>query len=168
MKKANYFTFAIILFVLTSCGYQPGVSEAFAKYRFKDGVTTVTIPGWAISAIAGFADIEESEQEILESIDLVRVIAIEDKALNEKTNLHNEFYEKIDKKGKFEELLVVREESESVTIFGRMEEDIIREMLILVGGDDNAIVYIKGEISPSLLNGKIDLTNPDDLLSLKF
>lgn len=167
MKKLSFLLFAVIL-VFASCSYEPGVSEAYTKYRFKDGVTTVTVPGWAIGLAAGFADLEESEQEILESIDLVKVLAIEDDDLNARTNLHKEFYAEINKKGTYEELLVVRNESESVTIFGRMDEDVIREMVILVGGDDNAMVYIKGEISPDLLNGKINLTNPKDLLSLKF
>jgi hypothetical protein len=167
MKKLSIL-FVAILLVSTSCSYTPGVSEAFTKYRFKDGVTTVTVPGWALNLAAGFADLEESEQEILESIDLVKVIAIDDDDLNARTNLHKEFYEKINKKGNYEELLVVREKSESITIFGRMDKDIIHEMLILVGGDDNAMVYIQGEISPDLLNGKIDLTKPDKLLSFNF
>ncbi len=167
MKKLSIL-FVAILLVFTSCSYTPGVSEAFTKYRFKDGVTTVTVPGWALNLAAGFADLEESEQEILESIDLVKVIAIDDDDLNARTNLHKEFYEKINKKGNYEELLVVREKSESITIFGRMDKDIIHEMLILVGGDDNAMVYIQGEISPDLLNGKIDLTKPDKLLSFNF
>lgn len=167
MRKLSFLLFAILL-VFTSCSYEPGVSEAFTKYRFKEGVTTVTVPGWAIGLAAGFADIEESEQEILESIDLVKVIAIEDDDLNARTNLHKEFYAEINKKGNYEELLVVRDESESVTIFGRMDEDIIKEMVILVGGDDNALIYIKGEISPDLLNGKIDLTNPEKFLSFNF
>lgn len=167
MRKLSLLLLAIFL-VFSSCSYEVGVSEAYTKYRFKDGVTTVTVPGWVLGLAAGFADLDDSEQEILESIDLVKVIAIDDDDLNARTNLHKEFYEKINKKGNYEELLVVREKSESVTIFGRMDENIIREMVILVGGDDNAMVYIKGEISPNLLNGKIDLTNPEKLLSFNF
>lgn len=167
MKKIALLLFSFLL-IFASCSYEPGVSEAYSKYRFKEGVTTITVPGWAINLAAGFADLEESEREILESIDLVKVIAVEDADLNARTNLHDEFYAEINKKGDYEELLVVREESESVTIFGRMDKDVIREMVILVGGDDNAMVYVKGEISPDLLNGKIDLTNPGKLLSFKF
>lgn len=64
--------------------------------------------------------------------------------------------------------MVVRNENESVTVFGVMEDNIITEMLILVGGDDNALVYVKGEISPDLLNDKVNLANPDKLFSLNF
>jgi hypothetical protein len=168
MKKFAFLIVALIV-VLASCSYEPGVSEAYNKYRFKDGVVTVSVPGWVIHLAAGFADLEESERELLESIDRVKVIAVDDAELNQRINLHEEFYQRIhDKKG-YEELLVVRDGDESVTIFGIMDdESVIREMLILVGGDDNALVYIKGEIRPEILNDKIDLTNPDRFLSLNF
>lgn len=156
----------IVLF--SSCSYEAGISEAFTKYRFKDGVTTVTVPGWAISLAAGFGDLEEADRELLECIDKVRVLAIDDNDLNAKTDLHKEFYAHINKNKNYEELLVVRDNSESVTIFGRMDDTVIEEMVILVGGDDNALIYVKGEIRPELLNDRIDLTNPDKFLSMKF
>lgn len=49
-----------------------------------------------------------------------------------------------------------------------MDEDVIKEMVILVGGDDNAMIYVKGEIRPELLNDRIDLANPDKFLSMKL
>ncbi|MCY1722363.1 DUF4252 domain-containing protein [Prolixibacteraceae bacterium Z1-6] len=157
-----------ILFVFTSCSYEPGVSEAFTKYRFKDGVTTVTVPGWVISLAAGIGDLDESEREILDCIDKVKVISIDNDDLNSRTNLHEEFYEQINRNKAYEELLVVREEDESVTVFGRMDESVIKEMVILVGGEDNAMIYIKGEISPELINKNINFSHPDKLLSFDF
>jgi len=167
MKQFTFLLIAILL-VLTSCSYEPGVSEAFAKYRFKDGVTTVTVPGWVIGLASSIGDLEEAERELLDGIDKVRVIAIEDADLNAKTNLHKEFYKRINKKGDYEELLVVREENESVTIFGRMDEDVIKEMVILVGGDDNVLVYLKGEFNPELLKDKVNLRDTDKFLSFNF
>lgn len=166
MKQIGLFLVGIAL-LFSSCSYEAGVSEAFTKYRFKDGVTTVTVPGWVLGLAANFGDLDETEQEILESIDKVRVLAIEDNNLNAKTNLHEEFYEQISKKN-YEELLVVRDENESVTIFGEMDENVIKEMIVLVGGDDNAMIYIKGEIRPELLNNKFDITDPDKFLSFDF
>lgn len=54
-------------------------------------MTTIKVPSWAISLAAGFGDLEESERELLESIDKVHVLAIEDNDLNAKNNLHKEF-----------------------------------------------------------------------------
>lgn len=157
-----------ILFALASCSYKPGVSEACTKYRFKDDVTVLTVPGWVIHLAANFADLEDSEREILESIDKVKILSIDNDDLNARIDLHQEFYDLINENGDYEELLLVREDSESVTILGRMDESVLKEMVILVGGDDNALIYVKGELKPELLNGKIDLTDRDKLLSLNF
>ncbi|WP_321373819.1 DUF4252 domain-containing protein [uncultured Draconibacterium sp.] len=154
------------LFLMTSCVYESGVSEAYTKYRFKDGVTTVSVPGWVIHLAAGIGDLEDSERDLLESIDRVKVIAVDDDNLNAHIDLHEEFYKKISEKKDYEQLLVVREEDQNVTIFGRMDESVIEEMVILVGGDDNALIYVKGEIRPEILNDHINLSNPDKFLSL--
>ncbi len=168
MRK-HILTVLVLALVLASCSDSSEVSEAYSKYRLKDGVTTVSVPGWLIHLAAGIADFEESEKELLESIDRVKVIAVDDPELNAEINLHEEFYSKIRENNNYEELLVVRDDHESVTIFGIIDEKVIKEMLILVGGsDDNALVYIKGNISPDILNDQIDLSEPDRFLSLKF
>ncbi len=167
MKKV-VLILAAFLFVLVSCSYEPGVSEAYTKYRLKDGVTTITVPGWLIHLAAGIGDLDDTERELLESIDKVKVIAVDDADLNDRINLHEEYYDRISRNEKYEELMVVRENDESVTIFGVMDDNVITEMLILVGGDDNAMVYVKGEIRPDILNDKIDLSEPDKLFSVNF
>jgi len=151
MKKLFLF-FIASLFILTSCEDNSGVSKAFLKYSYRDGVTSITIPGWAIGLASTFGDLDEEERELLDNIDKVKVLTIEDNDLNARVNLHEEFYSKINSDNSFEELLVVREDGENITIFGKMDENVIREMIILVGGNDNTMVYLKGEIKPEQIN----------------
>ena len=158
----------VILFIFSSCEYNPGVSEAFTKYRFKDGVTTITIPGWVIGLAANFGDLEDDEQELLQSIDKVRILVVEDEDLNGKINLNNEFSSKINRNGDYEKLLTVHDENEDVTIFGKMDEDVITEMVVLVGGDDNALIYVRGELDPKMLKENFQLSDKDKLLGMKF
>ena len=158
----------VILVIFSSCEYNPGVSEAFTKYRFKDGVTTITIPGWVIGLAANFGDLEDDEQELLQSIDKVRILVVEDEELNGKINLNNEFSSKINRNGDYEELLTVHDENEDVTIFGKMDEDVITEMVVLVGGDDNALIYVRGELDPKMLKENFQLSDKDKLLGMKF
>jgi len=167
MKRIFLILIAAALF-LVSCDDNPGVSKAFSKYGHERGVTSITVPGWVIGIAAKFGDLDEDERELLYSIDKVKVLSIEDNSLNSHINLHQEFYTKINVKHDFEELLTVNNQNENVTIFGKMDGEVIREMVILVGGDDNALVYLKGEIKPELLDNKINLSNPDRLLSLDF
>jgi len=157
----------LFLFLFTSCEYDTGVSEAFTKYRFKDGVTTITVPGWLIHSAAMWGDLEREERDLLRSIDKVKVLTIEDEELNARSNLHKEFYETVRERGDLEELLVVRDGNEQVTIFGKGDEDSIKEMLILVGGDDNAIIYLKGRLKPELIANFMDENSQNGFLSLR-
>jgi hypothetical protein len=158
----------ISTFIFTSCNYEPGVTEAFAKYKFKDGVTTVSVPGWLIGMASKFSDLSRDEREILESIDKIKVLVVDDNSLNARINLHQEFYNRMNRKGDYEELLVVRDNEDNVTVFGKMNEDVIEEMVILVGGSDNMMVYLKGEIKPEMINNAINLKDPDTFVSLNF
>ena len=83
-------------------------------------------------------------------------------------DLHNEFYSQIRENNHFEELLTVRNDNENVTVFGAMDDNVIKEMLVLVGGDDNALIYVRGEISPELINEQIDFSHPDKFMSFNF
>lgn len=167
MKTKLFFTIAV-LFLFASCEYNPGVSEAFTKYRFKEGVTTITIPGWVIGMAARFGDIDDDERDLLDCIDKVRVLVVEDEELNARINLHKEFSTKINRNNDFEELMTVNDDNENITVFGKMDKNVISEMVVLVGGEDNALIYVKGEIDPKLINDKIKITDKDLLLGFNF
>jgi len=167
MKTISLLALAIML-LFTSCEYNPGVSEAFTKYRFKEGVTTITVPGWVIGLAANLGDIEKNERELLQSIDKVRLLVVEDNDLNAKINLHKEFSTKINRNNDYEELMAVTDENENITIFGKMNENVITEMVVLVGGDDNALIYVKGEIDPKMINDIIKTSDKDRLFSFNF
>ncbi len=166
--KTIYLILLVTLFLFSSCEYNPGVSEAFTKYRFKDGITTITIPGWVIGLAANFGDIDSDERELLHSIDKVRVLVVEDEELNSSINLHREFNTKINRNKDYEELMSVTDDNESITIFGKMDEEVITEMVVLVVGDDNALIYVRGEIDPKILKDNIQLSDKDKLLGMKF
>ncbi len=167
MKRIFLILTAFTLF-LVSCNDNPGVSGAFSKYGHERGVTSITVPGWVIGMAAKFGDLDKDERELLNSIDKVKVLSVENNSFNSGINLHREFYNKINVNGDFEELLTVNNQNENVTVFGKMKGNVICEMVILVGGDDNVLVYLKGEIKPELLDNKINMSNPNRLLSLDF
>jgi hypothetical protein len=147
MKKLIFFPM-FLLVIFSSCEYDRGVSEAYMKYRFHEGVTTITVPGWAIRLASRLGEMEKEERELLQSIDKVRILTIENNDLNARVNLHKEFYRKIRENNELEELMAVRNDGDQVTIFGKTDEDVIHELIILVGGNDNALIHIKGRLKP--------------------
>lgn len=167
MKRLLYILVASV-FIFTACDTNPGVSKAFAKYSHHKGVTSITVPGWVISIGSEFADLSDEEKDLLNCIDKVKVLAVENDDLNARINLHEEFHAEINKDKEYEELLSIQDKHENVTVFGKMDEDVIREMVVLVGGDDNVMIYVKGEIRPEDINDNIDLSNPNKYLSMNF
>ena len=91
--------------------------------------------------------------------------AVENDDLNARINLHDEFNEKINRNSDFEELMTVRSDDEQVTIFGNVNNDVISEMVVLVGGSENVLVYIRGEIDPDLINRTVNLSDSHNLLT---
>ena len=153
--------------IVSSCTYNEGVSKAFSKYRNENGIIAITVPGFAIRIASLIADLDEREEELLASIDRVKVLAVDDDRINASVNFHEEFAELI-QQNEYEELLVVKSDDQSATIVGKItKEGIIKEMVVLVGGDDNALVYIKGSIRPELLNDYINESDHEELLSFK-
>ncbi|MFW5831314.1 MAG: DUF4252 domain-containing protein [Prolixibacteraceae bacterium] len=167
MKKAAV-VLIVFIFIFTSCEENSGMSNAFMKYSWKSGVTYITVPGWMIGLASTFGDLGDEEQELLSSIDKVKIMTIEDHDLNARVNLHEEFYSKINSDKAFEELLIVRDGNENVTIFGKMDKTVIREMIILVGGDDNALVYLKGKIKPEVINDLVRKNSKDKFFTYDY
>lgn len=169
MKKLSLL-FLIITFAFVSCTDNSAVNTAFIKYGHKKGVTSITVPGFVVRLAARIGDLDDEERELLSSIDRVKVLSVEDRYLNEEINLHAEFYNNMNKDGRYEELLHVMNSDENVTVFGKMGDDgeVIREMIVLVGGDDNALIYLKGHFKASMLDKHINFSNPGDFLSFDF
>lgn len=156
---------AVLILILTSCTYDNGVSEAFSRYRHEDGVTSITVPGWLIGIAAGMGDLEKEERALLRSISKVRVLTIDDQDMTRKHNFHKEFYLAIAENPGMEELLVVHNDNDQVTIFGKGTEKAFDELLILVGGSSNAIVHIKGKLKPEMLSDIMNKGSVNGFLS---
>jgi hypothetical protein len=159
MKHLSFLILGLIFF-FASCQNEKPVAMAFAKYSSHDGVTSITVPGFLISLASKISSIPEEERELLQGMSKVKILTIDNPELNRKVNFHEEFYAMLSK-GKYEELLRISDPGNDVTIMGIMDDDFtIREMVILVGGDDNAMIYVKGKLHPEMIN-KLAFNSPD-------
>ena len=156
-KLAILFTLLMPLFAMAQ---KSPVDKLFQKYANKEGLTTVNISG----ALLGFASKMDSgpEANLLSGLDGVRILAVDDDDLNKSLD----FYKELEADGFFknhdyEVLMEVTEKDEVVRFFARdAGGGKFSELLLVVGGDDNALISIRGLIDPeniSKITGALDI-----------
>ena len=152
MKKLLILLIALI--PLMGMAQKSPIDKLFEKYANKDGLTTVNISG----ALLGFASKMDSgpEADLLSDLEGVRILAVDDDDLNQELD----FYKELEKDGFFKDhdyevLMEVTEKDEVVRFFARETNGgKFSELLLVVGGDDNALISIRGIIDPENI-GKI-------------
>ena len=132
------------------------VDKLFEKYANKKGFTTVNISGKLLGFAAQVDTGDEEISEMLSGLSGIRVLTVEDDELNK--NL--DFYKELEKEGffknnDFEVLMEVTEDDEVVRFLAKdAGNGKISDLLLVVGGDDNALISISGIIDPENI-GKI-------------
>ena len=160
VMRKYYILFIASLFLFLSCSTNRTINKAFNKYGDQPGVTTISLPGWVIKLGAKLADMSPEERQLIKSIDKIKVLTIEDPELNNQVNLHDEFYHKITGNKNYHNLVMVNDKKEKVSVLGNIDDDeTIRELIVLVGGEENTIVYLKGDLKLENVNGIIDMTS---------
>jgi hypothetical protein len=152
----NLFLLLAFFVPLTLFSQKDPVDKLFEKYGNQEGFTTVNISG----KLLGFASESEGEKddvlEMLSNLEAIRILTVEDEELNKDMD----FYKELEGSGFFkneayEVLMEVTEKDEVVRFLGKEGSDnMFSELLLVVGGDDNVLISIRGLIDPSNI-GKI-------------
>ena len=138
----------LLLFVLTasiSVAYgQKSIDALFTKYAGHDGFTTVTINGNLLKLISSF-DENEDDNSLPANVTEIRILAQED----DDPGVEN-FYDLAMKDlnlDQYEEFMRVNESDQDVRMLVRAEGRKFKEFLLIAGGEDNALIQIKGEMT---------------------
>jgi len=138
------------------------IDKLFNKYANKDGFSTVNISGKLLSFASKLDDSKSNEAAMLEKISGIRILSVEDKDLNKGLNFYKELEaDGFFKNNNYESLMEVTEKNEVVRFYGRSgEKGKLSELLLVVGGEDNTLISIRGVISPEdigKITGSLDL-----------
>lgn len=165
MKKLSLITIALImpLFIFAQ---QSAVDKLFEKYGGKDGFTTVSINKGMFEMLKDM-DPEDEDLKALAKIESVKVLAVEDEEMIKGVNFYDEIMKSLNVE-EYEELVTVKQSDQDVKILVKQTGNIIQELLIVVGGEDNALVYIKGNIQLKDLSGLSDGFSMDGLEALEL
>jgi len=130
------------------------VDKLFEKYANQKGMTTVNISGKLLGIASQIETGDDATAELLSSLNGIRVLSVEDGELNKKLD----FYAELEKDGffknnDFEVLMEVTEDDEVVRFLAKdAGNGKISDLLLVVGGDDNALISISGLIDPASIS----------------
>jgi hypothetical protein len=132
-----------------SIAAQDEVDKLFDKYSGKDGFTTVNISGKMLGFVAQFEQDNHDAKDMMEQLSGIKILSVDDEALNHSLDFFEElgrqnFFKKIE--GEYEMVMDIKESSQVVKFYLKKSKGgKVGELLMIVGGDSNAIISIRGD-----------------------
>ena len=146
MKKVVLFIL-VVAFPAFMMAQNSAVDKLFAKYKGKKGVTTVSVSPELFQMINAMGIEEIEDQEFpMDKIASVKILTIEDEEGYEDVNFYNEIKKDLDVDD-FAEVMTVDDGGEVVRMWMKLNKNTVSEFLLIVGGDDNVLIYITGDFN---------------------
>jgi hypothetical protein len=141
----------LLLFVVLSITYsfvygQKSIDALFEKYAGKEGFTTVTINGSLLKLARCFDnDNDQDDDHLPAKITELRILTQD----NDSIKVEN-FYDKVMADinlNDYEEFMRVKDTDQDLRMLVRIDGRKFKEFLLIAGGEDNAVIQIKGELT---------------------
>lgn len=152
------------------------IDRVFDKYSGMEGFTTVYISKYMFTMFSNLEGVEDDDmkevQDVFGKLDGIKILAVDDpEALGKGINFYDEIMKDLPR-NQYEELMVVKDSDSDVVFLAREEDGVIRELLLIVGGegDDNALIAITGEIDLNTiakLSKTMDIEGMEELENLE-
>jgi hypothetical protein len=135
----------IVLTITATLLYgQKSIDDLFERYAGKDGFTTVTINGNLLKLARCLGD-TDNENSIPVNITEIRILAQEDKSMKV-DNFYDMVINDIDLKN-YDEFMRVKKSDQNLRMLVRSEGSKLKEFLLIAGGESNALIQIKGNMT---------------------
>ena len=148
MKKISVIL-ALLLFAIPFYAQNKAIHELFDKYSDKEGFTSVNINGGLLT-LATWMEDDKDAKDMLKDLNHVRILTMEDHSTTN-VNFYKELIASIPVKD-YQELMTVKEKDQDVKFLVKQSDGYINELLMIVGGKDNALISITGKINPKNLS----------------
>ncbi len=130
-------------------------------YRGEEDVLTLFIPGFACRLACCLPDLERAERELLNSIRSIRIQVIENREINRKVNFARDFAD-VGNTGGYITMLEVHDGSDDVLVLAREKNGAVTELIVLAGGEENVMVWVKGRMNRDLLKCLYEITGIEE------
>jgi hypothetical protein len=137
------FGFAIIVLSIHASA-QDIVDDVFDQYAGKEGFTTVNLTGELFNMIIKMDKSGEHLNNLATRINEMKILVQEEES-GADVNFHELVFNKLNRND-YKELVNIRESDENVNMLAKESDGIITEFLLIVSGDENVLISIKGDI----------------------
>jgi hypothetical protein len=138
------FLFIVLTITLTLVYGQKSIDALFERYAGRNGFVTITINGNLLK-LAACLDDDDEDNSIPANITEIRILAQEDENLKVEN-----FYDMVIKDinlDSYEEFMRVKQSDQDLRMLVRSEGNKFKEFLLIAGGEDNALIQIKGNMT---------------------
>ena len=142
MKK----TIATLALIFALQGvYAQNINDMFNRYKEKEGAESVSIPSFLIKLGHLFMDKDDKDYRLIKGVNSVKTLDMEDCSSEVKESFLKDA-NKLNLSG-YETLVQTKEKGETVKLIAKMDKEAIRELIILITGNE--------ECGLTLLEGKL-------------
>jgi len=142
MKRLLVF---IVMTITATIVYgQKSIDALFERYAGKDGFTTVTINGSLLKLARSFGE-NDDDESLPVNITEIRILSQEDKSIKVE-NFYTMVINDIDLNN-YDEFMRVKNSNQDLRMLVRSEGNKFKEFLLVAGGEDNALIQVKGTMT---------------------
>lgn len=137
--KTKYLMLLILLVVCQSGFSQKGVNQLFKEFTKSKDIKTVSFDGFTMSIANLFTDTMG-----VDGVDIYELNDCDSKTLEKFAKEVKQL-----KDSKYETMINSSEDTNRTKVLVKIEDEIIRELVVVTSGNNNALIRIKGYIKPS-------------------
>jgi hypothetical protein len=139
-----------------------GFDRLYYQYRGEEGVVALRVPGFVMKLAGSIADLDNDERALLRSLRSVRVLTIEEPYRYPGLNFAEEISHSM-LSNQYRLLMEVHDGEEGVIIAVRKKRGKVRDLVVVVGGDDNVLVHVRGRMESDLLENLARVAGVEEL-----
>jgi hypothetical protein len=162
MKKITAIFLGLFVFTLVINASSP-LKSIFKKYKSSKDCKIITFNSDFLNISSGGEDNDDFKElkELKEKFELLRIFTLEGD-YDLKSDIKRA---KIDKY--YKEMMRVHESDQDVVLMVREEGKIIKEFVVLVYGDENVIIQIKGQLNRNDISSIGEAFNMKEMIHIK-
>jgi hypothetical protein len=143
--KRMLLAIAAVIIASAVSGQRTSLDDFFSRYSDRDGYTSVVINGNLLNFL-GESGNTDRDGNALSKITSIRLVVREKENSSPGESLVSEI-RGIIRRGRYDELMSVRDDGAVIRFMARMERDMVRELLLIIDGEDEAVIQIEGNLT---------------------